>query len=164
MLIRKATAADTAAIVDLFDATHTEEEEGRTTIGWLRGIYPTVKVVETGLSCDDLYVMEDGGVLVAICRINAEQGECYPGAPWLYAAPPEQVLVLHTLIVAPGQKDKGDGSSFVAYYEEEARRRGAVGELTPVVRAGSSTSKDKATGKMVRYGTVIEAEIEQELF
>lgn len=47
---------------------------------------------------------------------------------------------------------------------EEARRRGAVGELTPVVRAGSSTSKDKATGKMVRYGTVIEAEIEQELF
>lgn len=47
---------------------------------------------------------------------------------------------------------------------EEARHRGATGDLTPIVRAGSSTTKDKATGTIVRYGTVVEAEIEQEVW
>lgn len=126
MLIRKAAAADTAAIAALFDAIHTEEEAGRTTTGWLRNVYPTVKVVETGLSRDDLYVMESGDAIVAVCRINAEQVDCYFGAPWLYAAEPDQVLVLHTLVVDPAKKGRGYGTAFIAYYEEEARRRGCT--------------------------------------
>ena len=126
MLIRKATAADTAAIVALFDAVHTEEEAGRTTTGWLRHVYPTVKVVETGLSRDDLYVMEDGGAVVAVCRINAEQVDCYFGAPWLYAAAPGQVLVLHTLVVDPMKKGRGYGTAFIAHYEDLARKQGCT--------------------------------------
>ena len=126
MLIRKATAADTAAIAALFDAVHTEEEAGRITTGWLRHVYPTVKVVETGLSRDDLYVMEDGGAVVAVCRINAEQVDCYFGAPWLYAAAPEQVLVLHTLVVDPMKKGRGYGTAFIAYYEDLARKQGCT--------------------------------------
>ena len=147
MLIRKATAADTAAIVALFDASHTEEETGRTTIGWLRGIYPTVEVVETGLACSDLYVMEEDDAVVAVCRINAEQGECYFGAPWLYAAAPEQVLVLHTLIVDPARKNRGYGSTFVAYYEAEARRCGCT-----VVRLDTNARNTKARRLYARLG------------
>lgn len=47
---------------------------------------------------------------------------------------------------------------------EEARHRGATGDLVPVVRYGSSSAKDKATGAIVRFGTVVEAEIEQEAY
>ena len=47
---------------------------------------------------------------------------------------------------------------------EEARHRGATGDLVPVIRAGNSTTRDKATGAIVRYGTVVEAEIEQEVY
>ena len=47
---------------------------------------------------------------------------------------------------------------------EEARHRGATGDLVPEVRVGSSTAKDKGTGAIVRYGTVIEAEIEQDVY
>ena len=126
MRIRKATAADTAAIAALFDAIHTEEEAGRTTTGWLRGVYPTVQVVETGLSCEDLYVMEDDDAIVATARINDQQVDCYFGAPWLYDAAPAQVLVMHTLVVDPRQKSRGYGTAFIAYYEEEARRRGCT--------------------------------------
>ena len=126
MLIRKAVAADTAAVVALFDAIHTEEEAGRTTTGWLRDVYPTVKVVETGLSRADLYVMEEDGIIIAVCRINAEQVDCYFGAPWLYEASSEQVLVLHTLVVDPKCKGRGYGTAFIAYYEDLARRQGCT--------------------------------------
>ena len=139
MLIRKATAADTAAIVALFDAIHAEEEAGRTTTGWIKGVYPTVKVVETGLSKSDLYVLENEGVIVATARINAEQVDCYFGAPWAYEALPAQVLVMHTLVVDPTQKSKGYGSAFVAYYEAEARRRGCT-----VVRIDTNARNETA--------------------
>lgn len=36
-------------------------------------------------------------------------------------APPEQVLVLHTLVVDPTVKGKGYGTAFVAFYEQLAR-------------------------------------------
>ena len=147
MLIRKAAAADTAAVVALFDAIHTEEETGRTTTGWLRDVYPTVKVVETGLSRADLYVMEEDGAVIAACRINAEQVDCYFGAPWLYEAAPEQVLVLHTLVVDPRQKGRGYGTAFITYYEDLARKRGCT-----VVRIDTNARNEKARRLYARLG------------
>ena len=139
MLIRKATAADTAAVVALFDAIHTEEEAGRTTTGWLRGVYPTARTVETALACDDLYVMEEDGAVIAVCRINDCQVDCYFGAPWLYEASPQQVLVLHTLVVDPKYKGRGYGTAFIAYYEDLARQSGCT-----VVRIDTNARNEKA--------------------
>ena len=147
MQIRKATAADTDAIVALFDAIHTEEEAGRVTTGWLRGIYPTVKVVETGLSRDDLYVMEEDSAVIAVCRLNDQQVDCYFGAPWLYEAPPEQVFVLHTLVVDPAKKGRGYGSAFVAYYEDLARKQGCT-----VARIDTNARNAKARRLYARLG------------
>lgn len=41
---------------------------------------------------------------------------------------------------------------------EEARARGAVGELKPIVRAGRASTKDERSGIMVMLGAVVEAE------
>lgn len=43
MTIRKATAKDIDAVEKLYDAIHTAEENGKQTIGWIRGIYPCAK-------------------------------------------------------------------------------------------------------------------------
>ena len=40
---------------------------------------------------------------------------------WRLDAPPELVLVLHTLVVDPTVKGKGYGTAFVAFYEQLAR-------------------------------------------
>jgi len=45
---------------------------------------------------------------------------------------------------------------------EEARRRGAVGELIPEVRAGRATAYDPRARKTVLLGAVVEAEVVQE--
>ena len=46
---------------------------------------------------------------------------------------------------------------------EEARRRGAVGELIPVVRAGRSSAFDARSKATIMMGAVVEAEITQKL-
>ncbi len=124
MTVRKATQADIPAVSAIYEAIHTVEENREKTIGWIRGVYPTEKTARDALEKDELYVMELDGRVVAAAKINQEQGEEYLDCPWQYAARPEEVLVLHTLVVDPAVKSRGCGTAFVAFYEDLARRMG----------------------------------------
>ena len=123
-MFRKATANDIDAIAAIYGEIHTEEEAGRTTTGWQRAIYPTRKTAEYSVALGDMFVAEQDGSIVAAARINREQVDVYAHVPWAHAAPDDEVMVLHTLVVSPAVKGRGLGSSFVAFYEQHAREKG----------------------------------------
>ena len=123
---RKAAEVDIPAITAIYDHTHDLEERGETTIGWIRGVYPTEETAREALNADDLFVMEEDGAVVAAARINQAQVDCYARANWSFDAAPEQVMVLHTLVIDPDEKGKGYGREFVAFYEEYASRSGCT--------------------------------------
>ena len=99
--IRPAAADDLPRIEQIYDAIHTAEKTGAASVGWARGVYPTRATAQAALDDGALFVLEDDGVLVAAGRIDQVQVPVYAQVPWQYAAPPEQVLVLHTLVVDP---------------------------------------------------------------
>ena len=72
----------------------------------------------------DLFVAEEDGQIVATAKINQEQVPVYASAAWSREAKPQEVMVLHTLVVDPQVKGKGWGSRFVAFYEDYARDHG----------------------------------------
>ena len=123
-MIRLARLSDLDAIDAIYQDIHTGEEAGRTTIGWVRSVYPTRATAEAAIRAGDLFVMEEAGAVVAAARINQEQVPEYADAAWAADPPPERVMVLHTLVVSPRQAGKGFGSRFVAFYEDYARSRG----------------------------------------
>ena len=123
-MFRKATMNDVDAIAAIYAAIHTEEEAGRTTTGWQRAIYPTRKTAEDSVALGDMFVAEQDGTVVAAARINREQVDVYAHVPWEHAAPDDEVMVLHTLVVSPTVKGRGLGSAFVAFYEQHAREKG----------------------------------------
>lgn len=90
-------------------------------IGWKRDIYPVRKTAEDALKRNDLFVMEENGVIIASGIINQEQVDVYEKAKWRYTAKDSEVMVLHTLVVDPDTKRKGYGKEFVKFYEEYAR-------------------------------------------
>lgn len=124
MVIRQAAAADLDAVERIYDAVHTEEEAGRTSIGWIRGIYPTRETAEEALALGSLYVLEDEGQILATAKIDQTQVDVYALADWSIPAEDGEVLVLHTLVVDPAAFRRGLGRAFVEFYEQEARRRG----------------------------------------
>ena len=124
-MIRKALEADIPAVAVIYDKLHTEEEAGRATIGWIRGVYPTEDTARQAFRRGDLFVQEDGGRIVGAAIINRQQVDVYAGAPWQYPAAPEAVTVLHTLVIDPCAKGKGCGRAFVRFYEDYARRTGS---------------------------------------
>lgn len=76
------------------------------------------------LTAGTLYVLEDEGRVTAAAKIDQHQMPQYAQCPWQYEAPPERVLVLHTLVVDPAVKGKGYGTAFVRFYEQLGRETG----------------------------------------
>lgn len=120
MIIRKATYEDIEDIVSIYNKIHDQEEQGLTTTGWIRDIYPTRDTAVTSVSKGEMYVLVDNEEIVAAARINQEQGEEYRCAAWKYDAEDEDVMVLHTLVVLPESSGKGYGRAFVEFYEKHA--------------------------------------------
>lgn len=124
--IRPATADDLPRIEQIYDAIHTAEETGTASVGWARGVYPTRATAQAGLDAGDLFVLADGGTVYAAGRINREQVPVYAEVPWAHDVPPEQVLVLHTLVVDPTIAGHGYGTQFVRFYAQRARALGCT--------------------------------------
>ncbi|MDD7131119.1 MAG: GNAT family N-acetyltransferase, partial [Firmicutes bacterium] len=102
--IRKALASDIDAVAAIYDRIHTWEEKGKVTIGWERGVYPERITAETALAADELFVMEEAGVVVGTGIINQTQVDVYEKGNWKHPAEPTEVMVLHTLVIDPEVK------------------------------------------------------------
>lgn len=123
-MFRKAAETDIEAIAGLYRRIHDAEEAFLCRTGWQRGIYPTRATAETAVALGDMFVRELDGRILAAGRINREQVDVYAQIPWQYEAPPEKVMVLHTLVVDPAAQSRGHGRAFAAFYEALARREG----------------------------------------
>ena len=122
--IRKATKADFDAILEIYHKIHTEEENGRATTGWIRGIYPEAPTIKDALARDDLFVAETDGKITVSAILNQLQVDVYAGADWQFPAPDNQVMVMHSLVVDPDQKGKGLGKTMEAFFENYALQNG----------------------------------------
>lgn len=124
MHIRKAISADIPAVSAIYEEIHTAEEAGHVTIGWVRGVYPTQATAQAALERGDLFVLEAGEAVAGAAIINQSQCDGYETASWQYPAPDSEIMVLHTLTVAPHAAGRGYGKAFVSFYEEYAREHG----------------------------------------
>lgn len=124
MTIRKAQTADVSAVAVIYDAIHACEEAGLTTVGWVRGVYPTEQTAQAALERDDLFVLENEGRVLGTAIINQHQVEGYETARWQYPAKDCEIMVLHTLVIHPAAAGQGFGRAFVRFYEEYAGENG----------------------------------------
>lgn len=139
MTVQKAQKSDIDGIEKIYDRIHDSEEQGLSTIGWIRGVYPTRKTAEAALERGDLFVMADGGNVVAAAVINQAQVPEYKDAAWKHAAEDNEVMVLHCLVVDPLKGGKGYGRAFVAFYEDYGRRHGC-----PALRMDTNVKNTRA--------------------
>lgn len=146
--IRKAVPEDIPRVAAIYDHILTEEEQGRAVIGWIRGVYPTRQTALDALEAGTLFVLEREGAIAAAAKIDQNQVPEYACAPWRYPdAPPEQVMVLHTLVVEPAFAGRGCGTQFVAFYEEYAQSRGC-----PYLRMDTNAKNTAARRLYARLG------------
>ena len=123
-MFRKATLQDLDAIAAIYDAIHSREEAGLSVIGWNRSIYPTRSSGEKAIRDGEMYVLEEGGRVLAAAKINQKQEDSYAEGAWTHEDDGSKVMVLHTLVVDPAEAGRGLGTRFVDFYEDMAARSG----------------------------------------
>ena len=131
-MFRNATMADLDQVAAIYDRIHTEEEAGRSTVGWIRGVYPTRQTALASIQAGDLFVAEEDGQIVATAKINQEQVPVYASAAWSREAKPQEVMVLHTLVVDPACRGQGIASALLDFAAAEGRRAGMRALRLPV--------------------------------
>lgn len=116
------------AVVALYDAVHTAQEEGVNWQAWKRGWYPARQHAQCALAQGTLYVLreEETGQIVATAILNQEQASTYAMVPWGIEASPDKVAVLHTFMVHPAHARKGYASRMLMALHAEARSKGCV--------------------------------------
>ena len=124
MIFRKAVIGDIDAIEKIYSDTHTLEESGKVTIGWVREIYPTRETAVAALDRGDLFVGVDDEKIVGTAVINQVQVKEYYDGNWEFPADDSEVMVLHALVISPDEAGRGLGKAFVAFYEEYALLHG----------------------------------------
>ena len=123
--IRKAVLEDIPRVAAIYDHILSQEERGEAAVGWIRGVYPTRQTALDALEAGTLFVLEQEGSVAAAAKIDQNQVPEYANAPWRYPdVPPEQVMVLHTLVVDPAFSGQGCGREFVRFYEDYALSHG----------------------------------------
>lgn len=123
-LFRAGTAADLDAAEGIYRAVFDRQTRGADYTNWLPGVYPVRATAEQALEAGSFYVMEEAGRVGAVATLNHVQLPEYDRAEWRVPAEGEEVLVIHTLCVDPAWSGRGAGAAFVAFAEEEGRRRG----------------------------------------
>ncbi len=99
MNVRKAQKADIDGIEKIYDRIHDSEEQGFPPSAGFAASIPTRKTAEAALERGDLFVMADGGKVVAAAVINQTQVYNTKDAAWKHAAEDREVMVLHCLVV-----------------------------------------------------------------
>lgn len=125
-MFRKAVFADIDSITEIYAAIHTEEENGRSSTGWKRNIYPTRKTAEDSVALGEMFVYEKDGKVLAAAKINKKQEKEYADIKWKHPTEAEKVMVIHTLAVLPQHKGCGIGKAFIGFYEQYAQEHGCV--------------------------------------
>lgn len=146
-MIRAANQTDLPQVAEIYDHILASQEAGQASTGWQKGVYPTLDTARTAWEAGELYVLEEDGQVLAAARINQEQVDVYAQCPWRYIAPPEQVLVLHTLVVDPAAAGRGCGTQFVRFYESLARSQGC-----PCLRMDTNAINAAARALYARLG------------
>lgn len=124
-MFRAAAAQDIPTVAQIYaDIIAREGETPRT--GWLPGVYPTGDTAAAALARGELFVYEEEGAVLAAGILNQTQVDVYALGHWQYPAPPEEVMVLHTLVVSPAASGRGLGRRFVGFYEDYARTHGCT--------------------------------------
>lgn len=124
-LIRKATSTiDVENVANIYDRIHNQEESGIVSIGWRRGIYPTMQTALDAFDNDNLFVLCINDRVVASAIINQEQPGGYSNVEWQYQSEKNKIGVLHTLVVHPDFSGQGLGKAFVTFFESYCRDMG----------------------------------------
>lgn len=123
-MIRKATKSDIESVCATYAELFAYEKIHGSTCHWVEGVYPTPAVASNAFEQGSLFVLENNGAICASMILNQNQAPEYANINWEIDAPPDKVLVIHTLCVPPSCSGRGYATQMLKFAIDFGRRLG----------------------------------------
>lgn len=123
IIIRKANMSDLDGIEDTYEEHFAYEKEHGAVTVFKKGVYPTRRDAEKAIKGGSLYVYEESREIVGSIIVDGKQPEEYQKIAWTCSAAPNEVTVIHLLMVRPSRKKHGVATSLVQYAATLAKER-----------------------------------------
>ncbi|MBQ3123582.1 MAG: GNAT family N-acetyltransferase [Firmicutes bacterium] len=148
-MIRKANSqSDVNAVNDIYQAIFAAELAGVNYTGWREGWYPLLSDAQEHFDHDNLFVMEnEEGKIIASVALDNDQTDGYRDIAWKFEALPEEILVIHLLVVHPEEQGKGISRKILDFSEDFGRENGYK-----IVRIDTATQNIPAQKAYSGYG------------
>lgn len=119
-LIRKGTLNDSEQVYTLVEQVKTELLR-QNILQWDES-YPNEFYLKHSLLEEEMFVVEESGIIVGIVVVNEWQSPEWNEIPWIKRE--GNTLIIHTLCVNPRSQGKGIGKHLLSFCEEFARVNG----------------------------------------
>ncbi len=149
-MIREATLEDLDAIESGYFAHFAHEKEHGAYTVFKEGVYPTRNVAERAMEDGSLFVFEENNTVVGSIIFNQEQPDEYNKICWLCNATPDEVTVIHLVMVHPGMAGKGIGSALVNHAVTVAKENSCTS-----VRLDTGAQNSPAVALYTKLGFVL---------
>lgn len=120
-MIRKAVMDDVDLIEDAYHEHFQYEAEHKAYTVFKEGVYPTRADAEHAVNSGTMFVCEESGNIGGSIIIDKVQPAEYANIPWKGNFSPDEVMVIHLLMVRPSMSGKGIASSLIGYAAELAQ-------------------------------------------
>ena len=122
-----ASAGDINSVGELYDAVNDDfaKHENFCYPNWQKGKYPVAEDAQRAVEEHSLFVLKAGEEIVGAIIIDHSQHPEYKKMPWNLSVPDENIMSLHTLVVAPGHRGRGFGEKLVRFGIDFCKNSGA---------------------------------------
>ena len=122
--VRKALPGEGSKIIAFYYDLIEKLQGPNSPIRWTQGVYPVQNDIENFIANEEMYIAEQGEVIVGAFGLNHNQGEGYDVVNWGCNAEPDKVSVLHLLAVTPDIHRSGLGTRLLTEAVEISKSMG----------------------------------------
>lgn len=117
-----ASLDDLEDIAHIYEDIHTDLEQTVNYPRWPKGIYPTIHSAKQAIEKQEMFVLKDQNQTIGSVILNHQQDLGYEDANWLVNAKESEVMVIHTLVIAPLYKGQGYAGIMIRFIKDIAKR------------------------------------------
>ncbi len=117
--------ADLAEVMSLYDEVLAVKDNIKFS-NWKRGVYPTEEYAVEAIERGELYFFCEDGVKKGGVVLDSRQPDDYQKVAWQFPAPPDKVMVVHTLCIVPKYTGMGAAGRLLEEVEKFAKAKGYI--------------------------------------
>ena len=123
MVVRKAKPNQLQAVIAFYYDVIDAVGDSGDSVKWRKDVYPSPAFLSDSIGCGELFIAEEGGLIVGAMVLNQQSDDAYRAVKWPTQAEDTEVTVIHVLAIRQSHRNLGYAKQMVRFAIDCAREQ-----------------------------------------